>query len=296
MTLSSPMPRRPSRSASQPPRKISGRRRDGVDEEAGCHPGAVEPGNVAEPWPGPEGEHGDTAAAADPDQRREAPDHGIGEHPPEPVELGAQALRRRGGRPFRHGDQVERGARHRDRGKHDERHAPADEADHHLGRPGGDEETELAAAHDDGIAERMPAGRQREGHRFEAAHQRAAESGADQRAGERQGQGVLAEGKGERAHGGASEQHRLDPARTVAVEGNADRQLRGAVGDEERRGQEPQRGGVEADVGDEVGRDQRVDGAEDVGQNVAERESGEDDGGRSHGSSIQGPGANDCIL
>ena len=72
------------------------------------------------------------------------------------------------------------------------------------------------------------------------------------------------------------QQHGLDAARPVAVEHDAQHRLAAGEEQEEGRGQQPEIARGDADVPLEIGEDHRVHAAEDVGQEISERERQED--------------------
>jgi hypothetical protein len=85
-----------------------------------------------------------------------------------------------------------------------------------------------------------------------------------------------ANGEQRTAGGGDQQQRGFDPARAVAVQGEAERQLHGAEGEQVGAGQEAEVGGRDAEFARQFRRDHGIDVAQEVGKVIARGEGQED--------------------
>ena len=110
----------------------------------------------------------------------------------------------------------------------------------------------------------------------EGSHQRTRDARPHQRAPEPQGREPV--GKRERAasQGGHTHQHRIHSARAEPVEPDAERQLHRGEGEEVGARQGAELCVAQADLGDQVGREHRVDRTQPVRHVVPGREASED--------------------
>jgi len=123
----------------------------------------------------------------------------------------------------------------------------------------------------------MPQARRRKPQRvgLDRAHQPAGDAEADQRAAERQHGEALGQAEHQRAERGNAEQRRQHAARAVTVEQHTERQLERGEGEKVRRGEQAEVGGREREFGRQFARDDRVDVAEEVRQEIARGERAE---------------------
>ena len=138
-----------------------------------------------------------------------------------------------------------------------------------LGGPRRGVGAEAAARDHAGIGECQPVAREKERVGLERRHQGAGDAEADEGTpGEQHGQACRSAEAG-RPGGGHREERDLHAARSEAVEQEAERDLRPGEGQEVDRGEEAEIAGGEPELASEVRRDHRVDGAEEVGDDIA---------------------------
>ena len=177
---------------------------------------------------------------------------------------------------FGHDDEQDRRGGQAEAGQPEEQALPGHDRERPLHGQGCGHRAQ-AARHHVQAGDQAPAPRripERDG--LDGGHQPAGEAQPDQ--GARQDQ--LAEreaqaeqGRARRRHG---QQHGLHAARPVAVERDAQHRLAAGEEQEEGRGQQAEIAGGDADIPFEIGKNHRVHAAEDVGQEIGERERQED--------------------
>ncbi|MDZ7829249.1 MAG: hypothetical protein U5K33_07105 [Halofilum sp. (in: g-proteobacteria)] len=233
-------------------------------QQAGGDGGAIQAGDIAQPGAGPEADDGHGAAGGERAQRRDAPEEAVAEDLAEAAQLIAQAQVARRFPVVGHDE--EHGQRHhqRERRQAGEQDAPVGHPQEPFHRHGGADRAEGAAGHEAGVGQRQALRREPHGEGLERGHHAAGDADADQRAPEGETGEVLRQRERQRTGRGQRQQHGLDAARAETVEGDAQRQLQEGEGAHVGGGEEAQLVGGDAGVGDQVGRGDGVDRAEQV--------------------------------
>src|SRR4051794_10223249 len=122
---------------------------------------------------------------------------------------------------------------------------------------------------EEAFRERDPLFREPLSKALEPGHERAGHPEPDQNATNRQGEGRTSQTEHDGARGGNQQQHRLDPPWAETVEHDA----KGDLGESKREkiggSEQPQIGGGQAECRGQVGGNQRIDGAEQVREEVS---------------------------
>ena len=226
-------------------------------------------------------------------QRRDAPEARV------PEDRQEADLRCGAGSPclllLRHDEENEERDSRRCRGENGEQAAPSDALDDHLGRAGRGQGAERAQHDVAAVGERDALGREPQDDGLEAGHQADGDAEADERAAEHEGPDAVGEREHERPGGGEEEQGAVDEPWSVAVEEHAaGEQHRGEHQEVRRREQRRGRRRSRPSSALEVSGDQRVDGAEQVGEVVAGREGqqhADDETGTGHGAWLRQQGS-----
>ena len=232
--------------------------------------GAVEPGNVGEPRRRPQALQREGHADAQGRQGGDAQEARVQVDGEEADPGGGGCRLRR--LPLRHDEKDEQRHGRGGNGESGEQPAPAEGLNDRLGRTRGGQGAEGAQHDVDAIGEGDALGREPQDDGLEAGHQADGHAEADERAADKKGRRAVGECEDERSGGGKEQQATVDKARSVAVEkhaaGEHDRgEYQEVHGREQAEVRRP-----EAQLGGEVAGDQRVDGAEQVGEVVAGRE------------------------
>ena len=170
---------------------------------------------------------------------------------------------------LRHDEENEERDGRRCRGQDGEQAAPSDALNEHLGRTGRGQGAEGAQHDVPAVGERDALRRKPQDDRLEAGHQADGDAETDQRAPEHEGPDAVGEREHEGPGGGEEEQRAVDEPRPVAVEEHAAGEQHRREHQEIRRCEQRRDRRRSDRARPEVAGDQRVDGAEQVGEVVA---------------------------
>ena len=153
--------------------------------------------------------------------------------------------------------------------EHGKQAPPTDICDDDVGRRGRRDGSQGPQHDEPAIGERQALGRKPQHDGFEAGHQRQGDTDADQRAAQQQANQTVGQREHQSAGAGQQQEAALQAARAVAVEQDAKRDLGGGKHQKVDRRQQSEVGGIEAELGGQVGGDQGIDGAKQIGQVIA---------------------------
>ena len=250
--------------------------REYADEHADVEPQQVardltrvHAGHVPQPWPHPQRLISEKHAIVDEREDGDPPEETAAVDLAQCAELIAQISAPGGrcgvGAAIRHDEEDQHRDRDRERRQHGEDPAPADHPQQHFHRHRRRQRTETAERHHDAVDQRQPRLRPPRRDGLERRHQASRNAQSDTAAGEDEKREILTDGEQRAAERRDQQQARLHAARPVAVQQDAERNLKGGEGDEVDAGEKPQIRRREADFRRKLRRDDGIHRAVEIG-------------------------------
>ena len=206
----------------------------------------------------------------------QAPEDPVGVDPDQPAQLFAPGATMTGGGMIRH-HQPQHPRQHQGQNRQAAKDpAPGGQAQGQFHRGRGHERPQAAKGHDPAIHRRQPLGGEPHDEGLETGHEAGGYPQPDQGPAQDQFLDPLADREKGGAGGGEQQQQGLHPLGRETVQQDPQRQLEGGEGEEIDAGQQPQGGGVEVQVGHQFRGQHRIDGAVEVGEEIAGGERQED--------------------
>jgi hypothetical protein len=238
------------------------------DEQRARHLCRRVAGDIAQPGRHPERGERDRRRLARADAQRHAPECAIARDGGKTAQLRHHALAALRRAALGHRQVQQQAHRQIERDDAGEHFAPVENAQQHLQRHGSDHGAEHATRESDPVHAGDALRRVPQGEGRKRRHQAARDAQADQAARRGELRGARAEREPDAAGRGDQEHRGIDAPRPVAIEQHAERQLEHGKGEEEDRRQQPQPGGREPELARDLGPDDGVHRAVDVGHEI----------------------------